>query len=729
MVRKFITYLWVLLLIALMGAGQVLAAPALVNDASSSSTWSATCTISSFNVGTADKLIIMVASEDDTDPVEDPAVSTASCSGETLAESISYKSGAYTQYAGIYYCDNPSGTNNITITFETVQNGIVCGAMSFTDVDDGAPSDTHTHTASSASTTTVTVYPSESDSLFVSVPSHHDGDCSSPCWTPNSGQAKEWDSNGGTQMSSAGGWEVVSGASESHQWTTTGTSGRIASAGAVWGTDVTPSSPYSASTFITDITWSGTEDEYGAGADNWVFTWADDGYQYSGWGDGYGWQVTDCTYTTGTGISYIDGTYDSFTGYDVQLEEDVDCPKTSCATNYASSGIDDWYSFGILAYDDGSSDRLYGVFHNGVATPSGDVRVKYSTDKGCTWTNFGWSLSNGYGAAFSRATFLQAGQNYGDAQDSYVYIYGGNEGPFNTYGNSVYLARAPKSSASIGTQGNWEYWDGSGWDSDIGNRGAVLTWTGKIGVVVTASYNADLARYLLAITWSDSGADWALFEGENPWGPWYEVAVYNDWQSKGGKFHWWGFAPKFWRNNGKDFTLVYGGQGVDNDKAYFRTGSFTITSCLPYQPSISTIAGQSPSPPPTGITTTPAIVSSAYDVDVSCSETHTGSDWEVDTEPGFASPNASSYDDTTINVSWTVTPELDKATTYYVRMRHYNSVGDSAWSSAASFTTELGTTSPPQPGKLYIFSGGTGVGKISTGTGAAGDGEITIDTE
>ena len=339
-------------------------------------------------------------------------------------------------------------------------------------------------------------------------------------------------------------------------------------------------SPYSDSTAIPHVNWADTYDTAGEGTDNWILTWADDGNQYGAWGDGYGWQ--ECaSYTYGTGISKFTGTYDSYSVTDEQLHDS--CTKTCSSNPYSTSGLPDEWTWGMLAYYDGTNDRIYGVFTDGDS--GGHCRLKYSDDKGCTWSNASWDFSDGFFGKFGGATFLQMGQNYSANSDGYVYIYAREPcSGFNCYKDKIFLARAPKESTSILTQGNWKYWNGSGWSSDIADTDAVFTWTGKIGPIVTVSYDPDLGKYLLAFVTSASGFDWALFESANPTGPWYEVAVYDNFKGHSSyTWHWVSFAPKWYRNNGKGVTLIYGGQHngtPDADQFHSREGAFTSDFCF-----------------------------------------------------------------------------------------------------------------------------------------------------
>ena len=90
----------------------------------------------------------------------------------------------------------------------------------------------------------------------------------------------------------------------------------------------------------------------------------------------------------------------------------------------------------------------------------------------------------------------------------------------------------------------------------------------------------------------------------------------------------------------------------------------------------------------TDIGETPTITTSAFAV-TNGSDSHASSDFEVASDTGFVTVVASTYDDATNKVSWTVpAATLSVSTTYYIRARHTGTAeGDSAWSSTVSFTT------------------------------------------
>lgn len=103
---------------------------------------------------------------------------------------------------------------------------------------------------------------------------------------------------------------------------------------------------------------------------------------------------------------------------------------------------------------------------------------------------------------------------------------------------------------------------------------------------------------------------------------------------------------------------------------------------------VTTPSITSPADDAVDIGLTPTITSSAFATSDG-SDTHASSDWQVASDAGFTSIVQQSLDDATNKVSWAVPVDLAEETEYFVRVRHTGTViGDSAWSSGVSFTTE-----------------------------------------
>src|SRR5690554_6763579 len=86
-------------------------------------------------------------------------------------------------------------------------------------------------------------------------------------------------------------------------------------------------SPYPPSTVITGVTFDwGTWKKTAPGSDNWVITWADDGHQYTSWGDGGGFGGTNTDGRVSLGVARVEGEKSNFTGYNRWGGKDPEFP-------------------------------------------------------------------------------------------------------------------------------------------------------------------------------------------------------------------------------------------------------------------------------------------------------------------------------------------------------------------------------------------------------------------
>jgi hypothetical protein len=106
---------------------------------------------------------------------------------------------------------------------------------------------------------------------------------------------------------------------------------------------------------------------------------------------------------------------------------------------------------------------------------------------------------------------------------------------------------------------------------------------------------------------------------------------------------------------------------------------------------------------------------------------HNSSSWQISTNENFTSTISSSVDDISNKTSWTPSITLSFETSYYVRVRYYNSsLGYSDWSSAVFFTTAAlqGESVYTTPGS-YQWTAPTDVTSVSAvviGGGGGGGG-------
>ncbi|MBW2525990.1 MAG: hypothetical protein JRI23_17550, partial [Deltaproteobacteria bacterium] len=323
--------------------------------------------------------------------------------------------------------------------------------------------------------------------------------------------------------------------------------------------------PYPASEVILDVTIeTATHDRRAPGSDNWPMTWADDGHQYTSWGDGGGFDGTNTDGRVSLGVARVEGTGDSYTGFNVWGGKDPETPATFEGKSY---GI---ISIGGVLYlwvSPGSSTQGYA-----------SQTLHTSSDHGLTWSAASWSFTQSDGVL--HPTFLQFGQDYAGALDGYAYMYSvriqdTSDLMVQTPG-IIDLMRAP--SSSLDDRSSYEFFAGlSGgsptWTADIGARQPVFEDSEGVGWNVSASYNQPLRRVLLCTEHTATmQGNLGMFDAPAPWGPWTTVGYYQDWEGFGTTF-FWNFANKWVSADGMDFTFVFTGIG-GNDSWNTVRGSF-----------------------------------------------------------------------------------------------------------------------------------------------------------
>jgi len=299
----------------------------------------------------------------------------------------------------------------------------------------------------------------------------------------------------------------------------------------------------------------------GYGSDIWPITWADDGHQYSAFGDGAGFEAIDYKEQYGPhrvslGVSRIEGDPDTYKGVNVWGGKNHENPA-----QFSGKGT------GIICID--------GVLYMFWAGPESftvpETRIAVSYDHSKTWQLCDWKWTH-HDHLFA-ANFINYGQNNHGAKDDYTYalfthlpeVPKENRNWQYEIPGQVDLARVPNN--RILEQNAYEWFcglDANGhpiWSSNLQNRQPTLEDPSGIKIV-SCSHHAELDRYLLSYSFRDTNGTFALFESENPWGPWHVVTYIDDFDtfkppepcSRVCTFH---FAPKWWRKKGKTFTMVF----------------------------------------------------------------------------------------------------------------------------------------------------------------------------
>ncbi|OGJ89813.1 MAG: hypothetical protein A2268_07470 [Candidatus Raymondbacteria bacterium RifOxyA12_full_50_37] len=322
-------------------------------------------------------------------------------------------------------------------------------------------------------------------------------------------------------------------------------------------TTISAAPPYPQSTYITNITWDWTSHKREApGSDNWVITWADNGHQYTSWGDGGGFGGTNSDGRVSLGIGRVEGTFDSYTGYNVWGGKN---PETAA--------LWDGKTYGLISI----SGILYcwvspGSDNNGYVSQ----KLQWSSDHGRTWTRAGWQFVQSSGVI--APAILNFGQDNAGARDNYIYTYVIRLKDASVLKvqkpGQIELFRAPKTSYTDSS--TYEYFAGlSGgspvWSGNISSRVPVFEDANGVGWNLSVVYNAGLDRYIL-VTEHDASfsSRFGFFEAEEPWGPWKTIAYYDNLGSGSGitdndKGFYGNFSNKWTSADGRNAVFVYTG--------------------------------------------------------------------------------------------------------------------------------------------------------------------------
>lgn len=290
--------------------------------------------------------------------------------------------------------------------------------------------------------------------------------------------------------------------------------------------------------------------------DLWPVTWDSNDYLFFGWGDGVGF--TD-TYDVGDKVSIGFGTVDGI--------------PTGALTTANIWGGDNYINPTEAPFI-GSSGKgkpnsiisIDGILYAIVSMEDGDDKVKIasSINDGANWVVSSVVFDRS-ADSFVPNCFFQFGKDNIDAPDSYVYMFGRD---YNGSVTDLYLCRVAKTDILI--QANYEVYTGmSGdipqWSTTHSNKVSAINDANEIGAPAV-TYNKIINRYILTAHNTDYVGKWTLYEGETPWGPWYTVKSYTNWNSYGGyssgMYH--SFPAKWISTNGKTMWMTYSGEAGDN---------------------------------------------------------------------------------------------------------------------------------------------------------------------
>lgn len=351
---------------------------------------------------------------------------------------------------------------------------------------------------------------------------------------------------------------------------------------------VTPTSPVSGTpsdpapsarasqAVITGVTFRADSHRRAArGSDNWPLTWSDDGHQYALWGDGGGFGSSEGEGRASLGVARIEGDPDSYRGVNRFGGKGAECPSR------------------IDGKGHGAPLSLNGVLYAWITPHSGragyeSFTLYRSRDKGCSW--------NRLDVRFTRArdhiaygSFVQFGRDNSAALDAYVYTVATeirNTRSLHVVQRPgrVMLVRVP--AQSIEDRGAYEFFAGLDrtgepqWSTNPADRIAIYEDTDGVGPFPQMTFVPGLRR-MVYTNQHGSGSDAAgskslltMAEAPQPWGPWsvfYHARFLP--QIEHSVFQW-NFAPKWFRNGGREFTLVFSGDD-SNDSWNSVDGAFT----------------------------------------------------------------------------------------------------------------------------------------------------------
>jgi CubicO group peptidase (beta-lactamase class C family) len=266
--------------------------------------------------------------------------------------------------------------------------------------------------------------------------------------------------------------------------------------------------PYPPSPVIRSIKWAPPESivRKADDCDNWPLTWADDGHQYTAYGDGYGFEPK-VERKLSLGLCRIEGGPDDFRGFNVRSD----------SGEQIGDGRRGKKASGILCID----GVLYMFVRN-----AGNSQLTVSLDHGKNWQWCDWKFT----ASLGCPTLLNFGKDYAGARDGYVYVYSFDSETAYEPGDRMVLARVPKD--KLARREAYEFFvrlDEAGegvWSTDIRDRGAVFEHKGRCyrsGV----TYNAAIKRYMWVqiIPGGDTRFKGGLgiYDAPEPWGPWTTV--------------------------------------------------------------------------------------------------------------------------------------------------------------------------------------------------------------
>jgi hypothetical protein len=346
--------------------------------------------------------------------------------------------------------------------------------------------------------------------------------------------------------------------------------------------------PYPSSPVITAVEFDWTTHQRRApGSDNWPLTWADDGHQYTAWGDGGGFSGTNSNGRVSLGVARIEGDWNDFHGHNVWGGVDPEAPAAFRGKSY-----------GILSV----GGTLYLWWIPDPLPHLTETRIAWSTDRGRTWQRTGWAFTFDDGVTIP--TFLNFGKDNAGSRDDYVYSYfirprygpGRSTSPlayesgFDVHRpGAIDLARVPRD--AILDREQYEFFAGFDqsppgqpvqprWTGSLADRQPVFEDPNGVGWNVSVVYSAGIKRYVLCTEHGRSHlGKLGMFDAPEPWGPWTTVLYEDAWGAEHVPVNtfYWSIPTKWISADGRDFTFVFTGR-TENDSFNAVRGRFVLLS-------------------------------------------------------------------------------------------------------------------------------------------------------
>lgn len=301
------------------------------------------------------------------------------------------------------------------------------------------------------------------------------------------------------------------------------------------------------------------------GSDNWPATWSDDDHQYAVWGDGGGFGGDEQTGRVSFGVARIEGDRDNYRGVNRFGGINGECPST------------------IDGKGHGAPLSVGGVLYAWITPGSGvsgyDSFTLYkSLDKGCSWAPLDVAFVRST-EGISYGSFVQFGRDNVLAADAFVYTVATvvtNTQALNIVQSPgrIMLVRVPI--AAIEDRGAYEYYagpDATGeptWSTDLAKRVPIYEDPDGVGAFAQMSYVPGLDRLVYTnqhgdgVSFMGSQSLLTVAEAPHPWGPW--SVIYRDpfFPEIEHSVFQWNFAPKWFSPDGRQFTLIFSGEGTND---------------------------------------------------------------------------------------------------------------------------------------------------------------------